>query len=93
MAATVLKTRRAVQMSVFVVRAFVRLRELAGLHRELASKIKELEERVGKHDSSIQEIVRALRQLMKPPERPRRQIGFRVEEAKATYRVKRKQSK
>ena len=49
MAANVLKTKRAVQMSIFVVRAFIRLREIAITHRELAEKLKELEQKVGKH--------------------------------------------
>jgi len=49
MAANVLKTKRAVQMSIFVVRAFVRLREIAFANRELAEKLKELEQKVGKH--------------------------------------------
>ena len=78
MAANVLKTERAVQMSVFVVRAFVRLRETALAHRELADRLDELEQKVGRHDESIQGIIAAIRSLMTTPEKPRRQIGFRV---------------
>lgn len=89
MAANVLKTKRAVQMSVFVVRAFVRLRELTLAHRDLAEKLKELEQTVGKHDADIRTIVKAIRELMKPPAKPVRQIGFRVEEPKARYVAKR----
>jgi hypothetical protein len=90
MAANVLKTKRAVEMSVFVVRAFVRLREVALAHQELAAKLNELEQKVGRHDADIQTIIKALRQLMQPPEPPKRPIGFRVEEPKVLYRIKRK---
>ena len=90
MAANVLHSLRAAQMSIFVVRAFVRLREAARTYRELASKIDELEQKLGKHDSDIHMIVNALRKLMEPPVKPKRQIGFRVEEPRASYTVKRK---
>lgn len=96
MAANVLKSKQAVRMSVFVVRAFVRLREVAVAHHELAAKLKELEQKVGRHDADIQAIIKALRQLMQPPEKPKRQIaclpnrqgrqGFRVEEPKVLYK-------
>lgn len=97
MAANVLKTKRAVQMSVFVVRAFVRLRQVAVAHHELAAKLKELEQKVGQHDSHIRAIIEAIRKLMEPPQRPKREIGFgdfgelsrAVEEPKARYRATR----
>ena len=57
MAATVLNSERAVQMSVFVVRAFVRLREMLATNRRLAGKIAELENRLDTHDSVIQELI------------------------------------
>ncbi|MCI0707034.1 MAG: ORF6N domain-containing protein [Ignavibacteriae bacterium] len=85
MAANVLKSKRAVQMSVFVVRAFVRLRETAIEHRELAEKLKELERRVGQHDSNISAIIEAIRELMTPREKPKRKIGFEVKEPKVKY--------
>ncbi len=88
MAANVLKSKHAIQMSVFVVRAFVRLRELATTHHELASKIKELEQRVGKHDAEISAIIKAIRDLMSLPAKPRKPIGFQIEEPKSTYRVR-----
>ncbi|HEY4613086.1 MAG TPA: ORF6N domain-containing protein [Bacteroidota bacterium] len=85
MAANVLKSKTAVQMSVFVVRAFVRLRELAITHRELTEKLKELELRVGQHDTDIAAIIEAIRQLMKPPESPKRRLGFYVKEPGVRY--------
>jgi len=76
MAATVLKSEEAVEMSVFVVRAFVRLRELLAANKELAVRIGELEEQVGTHDGAIQGILHAIRKLMNPPRVRRRKIGF-----------------
>jgi hypothetical protein len=86
MAASVLNTPRAIEASVFVVRAFVKLREILATHKELAQKLTELERHVRGHDAQIQAIVEAIRQLMKPPDTPREQIGFRVKERSAAYR-------
>jgi hypothetical protein len=80
MAATVLNSPRAVEVSVFVVRAFVKLRELARTHKELATKLDQLENKVSSHDQSIRQLVTAIRQLMAPPPEPkRRKIGFQPE--------------
>jgi hypothetical protein len=67
-------------------------RNLLASHKELAYKLKELEQRISKHDADIQTIVRAIRELMEPPEKPRKQIGFRVEERRVAYRVRRRRS-
>jgi len=77
MAATVLNSQRAVEMSLFVVRAFVRLRETLAAHRALAVKLAELEQRLETHDAEINEIIDTIRALTALPEKPRRQIGFR----------------
>jgi len=82
MAATILKSKRAIQMSVFVVRAFVRLREMLATNRELAAKIDELEDRLEDHDTTILGIVKTIRQLMTTKARPRRRIGFQLSAAK-----------
>ena len=76
MAATVLNSERAVEMSVFVVRAFVRLREMVATNEKLASKIDELEQRLDTHDASIQDLLEAIRQLMIPEPATGRRIGF-----------------
>jgi hypothetical protein len=76
MVASVLNSRRAAEMSVFVVRAFVRLREILRTHKQLATKVSELERRLGTHDERIQEVIDAIRELMEVPEKPQRQIGF-----------------
>ena len=78
MAASVLNTPKAVEMSVFVVRAFVRLRTLLSTHKELAHKLAELERRVEGHDEAIQGIVVAIRKLMQPPDKKRERIGFKT---------------
>jgi hypothetical protein len=77
MAASVLNSRRAVKMSIFVVRAFLRQREALSTSKALAAKLAQLEQRLGTHDHIIDEIVRAIRALKVQPEKPARQIGFR----------------
>jgi hypothetical protein len=69
MAATVLNSEQAVEMSVFVVRAFVRLREMLAANRELADRIGELEKHLETHDGTIQEIINVIKSLMTQPSR------------------------
>ena len=77
MAATILNTPQATEVSVFVVRAFVRLREMVAANNELSKKLDELERRVSHHDGAITHIVKAIRELAIPPEpKPKRRIGF-----------------
>jgi hypothetical protein len=83
MLSSVLNSERAVQVNIAIMRAFVPLREMLETNRELARKFAELEARVGKHDEEIGSIIEAIRQLMFPPEKPKREIGFHVRE-KAT---------
>jgi len=79
MAASVLNSPRAVEASVLVVRAFVKLRELLFTHKELAKKFNELENRLANHDVAIQQLLLAIRQLMeKPPAHAKPKIGFRA---------------
>jgi len=76
MAASVLNTPRAVEVSVYVVRTFVKLREVLSTHKALAHKLTELERKVGTHDEAIRTLLGALRQLMAPPAPKRGRIGF-----------------
>ncbi|MBI4526578.1 MAG: hypothetical protein HY695_22490 [Deltaproteobacteria bacterium] len=85
MAANVLNSPRAVQMSVFVVRAFVRLRQMVIAHKEMAAKLADLEHRIASHDEQIQAIFDAIRQLMTPPDPKKRKIGFLVKEKATKY--------
>jgi hypothetical protein len=83
MAATVLNSPRAVEMSIYVVRAFVQLRELLASNRELARRLDQLEARIEKklttHDDAIAAMLSAIRELMHPPAPKRRGIGFTAE--------------
>jgi ATP-dependent Clp protease ATP-binding subunit ClpA len=80
MAAMVLASPRAVEVSVYVVRAFVQLRDLLAGNKELARRLKDLERRLERrlddHDQAIAAILDAIRQLMRPPDPPKRPIGF-----------------
>jgi phage regulator Rha-like protein len=78
MAATVLNSQRAVEMSIFVVRAFVRLREMVSNNRQIVAKLEELENRLEKHDTDIEQLIEAIKELMVPPEPTGRKIGFHL---------------
>jgi len=78
MAATVLNSERAIEMSVFTVGAFVRMREMLAKNRQLAAKINELDRRLETHDASIQDIIEAIKELMVPEEPSKRKIGFQL---------------
>jgi hypothetical protein len=87
MLSSVLKSKRAVNVNIAIMRAFVKLRRVLETNRELARKFSELERRVGKHDEEIAAILEAIRQLMAPPDKPRREIGFHVRENAPRYRA------
>ncbi len=76
MAANVLNSSRAIEASVFVVRAFIKLREILATHKELAQKLIELERILGVHDKAICSLFDAIKKLMTPPLPKRRCIGF-----------------
>jgi hypothetical protein len=87
MLSSVLNSESAVKMNIAIMRAFVQLRRALEANRELARKFSELERRIDKHDSEIAAILEAIRQLMAPPAKPRREIGFHVREEAARYRT------
>jgi hypothetical protein len=93
-AANVLNSEQAVQMGVFVVRAFVKMRETLAAHRDLARKLDELERnliaRLSRDEKVLEYVLTELHKLMNPPEPPRRQIGFQVRERRAVYRARRR---
>jgi hypothetical protein len=88
MLSSILNSERAVKVNIAIMRAFVRLRDVLETNRELAQKFNELEKRVGKHDEKIDAILEAIRQLMAPPTKPRREIGFHVREKAPHYRAR-----
>ena len=85
MLSSVLRSKRAIQVNIAIMRAFVRLRQFLATHKELAEKLIDLERKIGTHDEQIQAILEAIRQLMAPPEKKRRKIGFLVKEKAARY--------
>ena len=86
MLSSVLRSPRAVQVNIEIMRAFVRLRELIATNRGLARRLDELEKR---YDAQFKGVFDAIRQLMTPPAKERRSIGFRVEEGRPAYRMRR----
>jgi hypothetical protein len=98
-AANVLASSQAVEMGIYVVRAFVHLRQAAGIHADLAKRLTELEQKTERaemrHDSfsrttrtQLKEVFDALRQLMVPPDPPKRPIGFVTPQYKPTSPVR-----
>ena len=75
MLSSVLRSPRAVQVNIAIMRAFVKLREILGSHRDLARRLDEME---SKYDAQFKAVFDAIRELMTPPEKPRKQIGFSV---------------
>jgi phage regulator Rha-like protein len=76
MLSSVLKSERAIQVNIAIMRAFVKLRQIISTHKELAHKLAELERRVESHDVEIRVIFEAIRKLMVSPVKPKRRIGF-----------------
>jgi hypothetical protein len=79
MLSSVLRSRRAIHVNIAIMRTFVKLRGILSAHKELVHKLNELERKIEKHDAEIQSIFQAIRQLMKPPEKPKRQIGYQAD--------------
>jgi hypothetical protein len=89
MAATVLNSSRAIQMSVFVVRAFILMREQLLNRAELEKRLTEIEKTLMSHDAALRELYRQIRPLLlPPPDLPRREIGFHVQESAGRYRIR-----
>ncbi len=82
MAASVLNTPRAIEVSLYVVRAFVKLREMIATHKNLAKKLEELEK---KYDGQFQVVFEAIRALVAEPEPKQKKIGFLAKESRALY--------
>jgi uncharacterized membrane protein len=85
MLSSVLRSRRAVEVNIEIMRAFVQLRRFLFAHTELARKLTQLERKIGAHDEQIQAIFNAIRQLMTPPERKKRKIGFLARDRASRY--------
>lgn len=83
MLSSVLNSGRAIQVNILIMRAFVRLRGMISSHKELLRKLEDMEK---KYDEQFRVVFEAIRQLMTPPDPPRKRIGFEAKEAAAPYR-------
>ena len=90
MLSSVLRSSRAIQVNITIMRVFVRLRETLALHKELAYKLAELERKMEGHDISIRTLFDAIRVLAAPPAKPSGEIGFHIKEASGPYRAEAK---
>jgi hypothetical protein len=85
MLSSVLNVDRAISVNIAIMRAFVQLRKISSSQKQLVQRLYEIELRLENHDESIKAIFEAIRQLMTPPEKPRKKIGFEVSEPKGRY--------
>jgi hypothetical protein len=79
MLSSVLNSERAIQVNILIMRAFTRLREILLTHKELTMKIDALEKKYTEHDETIKSIFNAIKQLLEPPAKEKRTIGFHAE--------------
>lgn len=82
MLSSVLRSKKAIQMNIIIMRAFVKLRQIISTHKDLARKIEELEKKYSKHEIEIAVVFKLLKRLMEPPaipEKPKKRIGFLVD--------------
>jgi len=87
MLSSVLKSERAIEVNIAIMRAFVRLRQMLASNEDLARKLEDMEK---KYDEQFKVVFDAIRALMAPPEKPRKKIGFEVKEGRAGYGKKAK---
>jgi len=79
MLSSVLKSERAIEVNILIMRAFVKLREIISTHKKVEEKLKDLESKLKEHDDQIVEIVQVINQLIAPPETPKKKIGFTID--------------
>jgi hypothetical protein len=79
MLSSVLNSERAIEVNILIMRAFVKLREIISTHKKVEEKLKEIDNRLKEHDQQIVQIVEVIQQLLLPPEKPVKKIGFTVD--------------
>jgi hypothetical protein len=79
MLSSVLRSKEAIQVNIAIMRVFVKLREILNTNKQLAQRLDQLEKRMGQKDQEVKLIFEAIRQLMQPPETPKRKIGFHTD--------------
>ena len=82
MLSSVLNSKRAIQVNIAIMRAFVKLREILATHKDVAHKLEEIERTQKEHGANINAIWKAIQRLLEPPEKPKRTIGFHADEDK-----------
>ncbi len=87
MLASVLSSKRAIEVNIAIMRAFVKLREIFATHKDVARKLEEIERTQKEHGAHINSICMAIQELIKLPDKPKRRIGFRAEEKASNTRV------
>ncbi len=93
MLSSVLISKRAIEVNIAIMRAFVQPRKMIHSHAELSRKLSDLERKLGDHDEQIQAIFEAIRQLMAPPDKPKKKIGYTVKEKQKAYVKRAKKNK
>lgn len=79
MLSSVLKSERAIEVNIIIMRAFVKLREIISTHKKVEEKLKELENKLKEHDDQIVQIIQVINQLITPPAPPKTKIGFTID--------------
>jgi len=87
MLSSVLNSELAIEINILIMRAFVKLREVISSHEKVIEKLKEIESKLQTHDEQIVQIMEIINELITPPEKPKRQIGFQVKEKFVKYGV------
>jgi hypothetical protein len=90
MAAMILSSARAVAMSVYVIRAFIKMREEQAANAAILQRLAEIDKTLLLHDTALRDIYQKLLPLLAPPAPPTREIGFHIREDVVPYRVRRK---
>ena len=93
MLSSVLRSQRAIEVNIAIMRAFSRLRQMALSVDELVHRVEELERGLGRHDEDFEEVFATLRKLIAPPDPPDREMGFHVREDEAVYHAKPRRKK
>ncbi|MFA6980359.1 MAG: ORF6N domain-containing protein [Ignavibacteriaceae bacterium] len=79
MLSSVLKSERAIEVNILIVRAFVRLREIISTHKKVEEKLREIDSNLKDHDEKILQIIQVINQLINPPEPAKKKIGFTID--------------
>jgi len=79
MLSSVLKSERAIEVNIIIMRAFVKLREIISTHKKVEEKLKEIESKLNEHDDQIVQIIQVINQLLTPPASPKKKIGFSID--------------